>query len=204
MNELIKAVRDSEKVVHPKWYSGGSWECWESSMELTETRKTWLIETAKTLKGYDRRLFMARTVQELGPGGQRRAERELGWNRQTLRKAGRELASGLQCVGAIMLRRRKRAEERLPSLLREIQAIVDGQSQTDPSFRSSRLSTRLSAKEVRHQLIAQHGYTDADLPTERTISTKLRDLGYHPTKVAKTRPEKRSPKPTPSSDRLPR
>lgn len=173
-------------------------------MELTETRKAWLIETAKTLKGYDRRRFMARAVQELGPGGQRRAERELGWNRQTLRKASRELASGLQCLGAIMLRRRKRAEERFPSLLHDIQAIVDSQSQTDPSFRSSRLYTRLSAKEVRHQLIVQHGYTDAELPTERTISTKLRDLGYHPTKVAKTRPQKRSPKPMPSSDRLPR
>ena len=56
-------------------------------MELTETRKAWLIETAKTLKGYERRRFMARTVQELGAGGQRRAERELGWNRQTIRKA---------------------------------------------------------------------------------------------------------------------
>jgi DDE family transposase len=92
----------------------------------------------------------------------------------------------------------------LPRLLDDIKALVDGQSQTDPSFRSTRLYTRLTAAEVRRQLIAQKGYTDAELPTERTISTKLRDLGYHPTKVAKTQPQKRSPRPMPSSTRLPR
>ena len=173
-------------------------------MELTDTRQAWLVETAKALKGYERRRFMARTVQELGPGGQRRAERELGWNRQTIRKAIRELTSGLRCPDAVAFRRRKRAEERLPSLLADIKALVDGQSQTDPSFRSTRLYTRLTAAEVRRQLIVQKGYSDDELPTERTISTKLRDLGYHPTKVAKTQPQKRSPRPTPSSTRSPR
>lgn len=170
-------------------------------MELTETRTAWLIETAKTLKGYERRRFMARTVQELGAGGQRRAERELGWNRQTIRKASRELKSGLRCLDAVAFRRRKRAEERLPSLLEDITAIVDGQSQADPSFRTTRLYTRLTAGEVRRQLIRQHGYMDDELPTERTISTKLRDLGYYPTKVAKSQPQKRSLRPTPSSSR---
>jgi hypothetical protein len=91
----------------------------------------------------------------------------------------------------------------LPKLLNDITALVDAQSQTDPSFRSTRLYTRLSAAEVRRQLILQYGYTDAELPTERTISTKLRDLGYHPTKVAKTQPQKRSPRRTPSSTTLP-
>ena len=170
-------------------------------MELTETRKAWLIETAKTLKGYERRRFMARTVQELGAGGQRRAERELGWNRQTIRKASRELESGLRCLDAVAFRRRKRAEERLPSLLEDITAIVDGQSQADPSFRTTRLYTRLTAGEVRRQLIRQHGYMDDELPTERTISTKLRDVGYYPTKVAKSQPQKSSLRPTPSSSR---
>lgn len=34
-------------------------------MELTDTRKAWLIETAQALKGPDRRRFLARTVKEL-------------------------------------------------------------------------------------------------------------------------------------------
>jgi hypothetical protein len=63
-------------------------------MELTDSLKTLLIETAKSLKGSARRLFMARTVKELGPGGQQRAARELRWGRMTIRKGMRELASG--------------------------------------------------------------------------------------------------------------
>src|SRR5215510_15119104 len=160
-------------------------------MDLTNTLKTLFIETATTLKGTERRRFMARTVQQLGSGGQRRAERELGWNRQTLRKALRELESGLICLDAFTLRRRKRAEEHLPNLLTDIQAIVDSQSQADPQFRSTRLYIRLTAAEVRRQLIAQKGYTDSQLPTERTIASKLGALGYYPSKVAKTQPQKR-------------
>ncbi len=173
-------------------------------MELTDTRKTWLIETARALKGPDRRRFLARTVKELGPGGQRQAERALGWNRQTIRKGLCELERGVTCLDAFALRRRKRAEERLPTLLCDIKAIVDGQSQADPDFRSTRLYTRLTAQEVRTQLMVQKGYSDDDLPTTRTISTKLRDLGYYPSKVAKSQPQKRSPKPTPSSNKSPK
>ncbi len=168
-------------------------------MELTDTRKAWLIETAKALKGPDRRRFLARTVKELGHGGQRLAEHALGWNRQTIRKGLRELERGVTCLDAFALRRRKRAEEHLPNLLHDIKAIVDGQSQADPDFRSNRLYTRLTAHEVRNQLMVQKGYTDHELPTTRTISTKLRDLGYYPSKVAKTQPQKRSLKPTLSS-----
>ncbi len=168
-------------------------------MDLTDSLKQLFIETAQALKGSARRRFMARTVSELGRGGQRRAERDLGWNRQTIRKALHELETGFTCLDATVLRRRKRAEEHLPALLTDIAAIVDGQSQADPQFRTNRLYTRLTAAEVRRQLIAQKGYTDADLPTERTIATKLNDLGYYPTKVAKTQPQKRSPKRMPSS-----
>jgi hypothetical protein len=126
----------------------------------------------------------------------------LGWNRQTIRKGLRELESGVTCLDAFALRRRKRAEEHLPTLLPAIKAIVDGQSQADPDFHSTRLYTRLSAHEVRKQLMVQKGYRDDELPTTRTISTKLRDLGYYPSKVAKTQPQKKSRKPTPSSSAL--
>jgi hypothetical protein len=123
----------------------------------------------------------------------------LGWTRDTIRKGLRELAHGLQCLDAYQLRGRKAAEVLLPRLLDDIKAIVDGQSQTDPQFRTNRLYTRLTAAEVRRQLIVQKGYTDAELPLERTIRTKLNQLGYHPTTVAKAKPKKRSPKRMPSS-----
>jgi hypothetical protein len=167
-------------------------------MELTDSLKALFIDTAACLKGSARRLFMARTVQELGPGGQRRAERELGWGRPTIRKGQHELASGVSCVDAFSARGRKRAEEHLPNLLTDITAIVDSQSQTDPQFRTNRLYTRLSAAEVRRQLILQKGYTDEQLPTVRTIGDKLNALNYHPTRVAKTHPQKKFPRPMPS------
>ncbi len=55
-------------------------------MELTEEVKALLLNTAKELKGSARHMFMARTVQALFPGGKLLAERELGWNRGTIRK----------------------------------------------------------------------------------------------------------------------
>jgi hypothetical protein len=168
-------------------------------MNLSDSLKTLFIETAQTLKGHARRRFMAQAVKELGRGGQRRAERELGWNRETIRKGMREGKSGLICLDNFTARGRKRAEDHLPNLLTDITALVDRQSQTDPQFRTQRLYTRLDAAEVRQQLIVQKGYTEAELPTVRTITAKLNALGYYPQKVAKSEPQKRSRRLMPSS-----
>lgn len=168
-------------------------------MELTDSVKSLLIDAAKSLKGSVRRRFMARTVQELGSGGQRHAERELGWSRVTIRKGTHEMASGFTCLDAFSARGRKRAEAHLPHLLTDLTAIVDSQSQADPQFRTTRLYTRLTAAEVRQQLIAHKGYTHEALPTVATITTKLNALGYYPQKVAKSQPQKKFQKPMPSS-----
>jgi len=170
------------------------------TMELTDELKTLFIETAKVLKSSERRIFMARVVKTLGKGGQRRAERELAWNRHTIRKGKHELESGIRCVDNLSGRGRKRAEEHLPNLLDDIKAILDGQSQTDPTFKTTQLFTRLSAAQVRRQLIAQKGYTDAELPCEETIRVKINQLGYRLKSVQKSRPKKRSPKRTRSSN----
>jgi hypothetical protein len=170
-------------------------------MDLSAQMTAFLRETACSLKGSARRVFMARAVRDLGHGGQRMAERELGWCRGTVRKGRHELDSGITCIDGFALRARKKAEEHLPALLDDIRAIVDGQSQADPQFRTNRLYTRVSAAEVRRQLIAQKGYTDAELPCERTILTKLNVLGYTLTRVAKTQPQKKLPPPTRSSPR---
>lgn len=168
-------------------------------MELTDGFKDNIVETGRTLRGAQRRLFMARTVQSLGSGGQRRAEKAFGWNRVTIRKGMHELRSGITCCDAFSARGRARAEERLPNLLTDIQGIAKGFSQTDPQFRTRRLYTRLTAEELRRQLIGYKGYVEAELPTPRTLRTKLNDLGFHLTKVAKCKPKKRSSRPTRSS-----
>jgi hypothetical protein len=158
-----------------------------------------LVDAAKALKGSQRRLFMAKTVQAMGRGGQRWAQEHLGWCRETIRKGTHELHSGMTCVDAFHCRRRKPAEEHLPRLLVDIRAIADNQSQADPKFQTNRLFTRISAAEVRRQLIATKGYTDAELPTQQTINTKLNLLGFRLTRVAKCRPQNESHRPMPSS-----
>ncbi len=157
-----------------------------------------LSDTAKTLKASQRRLFMAKTVAAMGRGGQLWAEAHLGWNRETIRKGMHELRTGMTCVDAFHCRRRKPAEDHLPRLLDDIRSIADGQSQADPKFQTNRLFTRISAVEVRRQLIDTKGYTDAELPTPQTINKKLNLLGFRLTKVAKSRPQKESSRPTPS------
>src|SRR5215210_5042460 len=157
-----------------------------------------LIDAAKALKASQRRLFMAKTVKAMGRGGQVWAEAHLRWNRETIRKGTHELRTGMTCVDAFHCRRRKPAEEHLPRLLDDIRAIADGQSQADPKSQTQRLFTRISAKEVRRQLIATKGYTDAQLPTQQTINKELNLLGYTLTKVAKCRPQKESSRPMPS------
>lgn len=154
-------------------------------MELTDTLKKIFTETAQTLNGSDRRGFMAEVVKALGKGGQRQAENELGWHRRTIRKGRRELDSGLRCYDNFSARGRKPAEHHWPNLLDDLKAIAEAESQTDPTFKTTRLYIRLSAAEVRKQLIGQKGYSETTLPSEETIRTKLNGLGYHLKKVKK-------------------
>jgi Rhodopirellula transposase DDE domain len=158
---------------------------------LTDSLKKLLIETASQLKGASKRKFMAQTVQGLGLGGQRLAQSELGWNRDTIRKGTRELKSGIICVDNMSGKGRYKAEVHLPNLLEDIKNLVDFHSQTDPSFKSQRLYTRLSAAEVRKQLIEKYGYSDENLHTSETIRVKLNNLGYKLRRVKKVQPQKK-------------
>jgi Rhodopirellula transposase DDE domain len=160
------------------------------ALQLTDHLKALYVKTAQKLKGSDRRQFMAGVVKGLGLGGQTLVERELGWNRRTIRKGMTELLSGEAIQDGYSRSGRKKVETKLPNLLEDIRAIVDPQSQTDPSFKSTRLYTRISTAEVRRQLLIK-GYKDDDLPTNETIRKRLNELGYNLKRVAKTKPKKR-------------
>lgn len=167
-------------------------------MELSEPLRALLIDTADSLHGAERRRFMAQTVDRLGLS-QRVAQHQLGWTRDTLRKGLHELHAGVTCLDAFNARGRKPAEFHLPRLRADIEAIVQEHCQTDPTFQTQRRYCRLTAAEVRRPLIANHGYTDDQVPTLQTITTKLNAWGFHLRKVAKCRPQKKSRKPTRSS-----
>ena len=158
---------------------------------ITPELKVALNEAKNKLKGSDRRLFMAQVVKSLGPGGQRRAQRELGWNRNTIIKGTKELNSGIVCIDNFSGRGRKRSEDHLPHLLDDITDLVEPVSQVDPTFRTDQCYCPLTAAEVRRRLIEEKNYSDHQLPKERTIRSKLNQLGFKPQKVAKSKPKKK-------------
>ncbi len=164
-----------------------------STIQLTDALKSIFRETAQQLKGSERRQFMAKVVKSLGLGGQTQAEKELGWNRGTIRKGMQELTSGIPIKDAFERRGRKRVESKLPNLLEDIRAIVDPHSQADPSLKSERLYTRISAAEVRRQLIEQKGYRDEELPTAEVIRQRLNEMNYRLRRVVKAKPQKKIP-----------
>jgi transposase len=159
-------------------------------MELSPEVCTFIRQTADAFSGAERRRYMARAVEQLGLS-QRQAQRCLGWGRDTLRKAQHEVRSGITCHDATACRGRKPAEFHLPHLLDDLRAIAHDHCQTDPTFATTRLYCRLTAAEVRRQLIDRKGYTAAALPSIQTIGVKLNALGFRLRKVAKCRPQKK-------------
>jgi hypothetical protein len=158
--------------------------------ELGPEMKAFLIETKNKLKGHERRQFMASVVSLFGYGGQRKAERELGWDRKTIIKGRKEIESGFTCIDSFYLRGRKSSLEHFPNLKEDITKIVNPICQTDPTFRTQNLYSPISANEVRRRLIENMGYDPDQLPTTRTISTIMNQLGFKLKKVAKTRVKK--------------
>jgi hypothetical protein len=135
---------------------------------------------------------MAKTVRALGCGGQRLAEIELNWNRLTIRKGMHELKSGIECVDEFKGRGRHRVENTiLPTLLDDITSIVKPSSQADPTFQTTKIYTPISAKAIHQILLNEKGYTRSELPTIRTINSKLNELNFFQQTVAKCLPLKK-------------
>ena len=107
-------------------------------------------------------------------------------------KGIKELKTDIRCVDYFSGRGQKPAEHHLPHLLEDIKAIVEPVSQVDPTFRTDQNYCPLTAGEVRLRLMEDNNYTHKELPEERTIRTKLNELGFKPQKVAKSKPLKKT------------
>ena len=134
---------------------------------------------------------MAQVVDLLGWGGQRFAEKHLGWDRKTIRKGRREWEAGEAVIDGRYRSGRKRAEAHNPRLLADMEEIIGANGQADPTFRSTRIYSPVTAKEVRRRLIEEKGYCEARLIGERSVRSKLNELGYRPQRIKKCQPIKR-------------
>ena len=161
-----------------------------SIIEISPDLKSLYRDTAEKLTGSDRRQFMAQLVKQWGRGGYTFAEKELGWNRRTIRKGMIELAHGLSIADSFRLRGRHPIEQKLPDLLSDIRSLIEPYSQTDPSFGSTKLYSRISVAKVRSLLIEEKGYTSEQLPCNETIRTR-NEMGYRLKRVQKRKPQKK-------------
>jgi hypothetical protein len=146
---------------------------------------------ARRLTGYQRRLFQAEVAIELCGGSARHAERRFGWGRDTVEKGLNELQHGVRCLENFAARGRQRSEQKDPQLAADIRAIVEPHTHADPELKSPRRYTNLSAAEVRHALIAK-GYSEEQLPSERTMRDILNRMNYRLKRIQKGKPLKKT------------
>jgi transposase len=160
----------------------------EESIERTDA----LIRSgARRLTGYQRRAFQAEVAIELCGGNARQAERRFGWGRQTVQTGLHERRTGLRCVEDFVARGRQRVEDQDQRLAADIREIVEPHSYADPSLKSSRRYSNLSAAEVRQALIKK-GHPEADLPAERTMRDILNRMNYRLKRIQKGKPLKKT------------
>ena len=145
-----------------------------------------------------RRCAMGDVTVALLDGKQRVAENVFGWNRRGIEVGIREYHTGITCINDISTRVKPKTEDKHPQLLAEIQTIMEPHSQSESSLRTTLLYTHMTAKTV-HEALVQKGWPTQSLPSVRTISNLLNRQDYRLRTVAKTKVQKKPPRPTPSS-----
>ena len=165
---------------------------------LTEDVLQTIRSAAKLLTGHKRRRFQAEAALRYCHGSARQAEKVFGWGRAAVDTGLNELRTGIRCLDAYGLRGRKKSEELCPQLLDHVHRLVEPRAQADPKFQTPFAFTRITAKAVRDALQAVPELADA-VPCRQTVGELLNRSGYRLRRVLKTRPEKKSPRPTRSS-----
>ena len=115
--------------------------------DSTERTDALIRSGARRLTGFQRRAFQAEVAVELCSGNARQAERRFGWGRETVEKGLHERHTGIRCLEDFVARGRQRVEDRDQRLAADIRAIAEPHSYADPSLKSSRRYTNLSAAE---------------------------------------------------------
>ena len=166
--------------------------------ELTPDALTDIKSAAELLTGYKRRRYQAEMAIKYCNGSPRLAETIFGWGREAVNTGLHERRTGIRCLDAYDLRGRKKTEQECPAIQEHIHRLVEPQSQADPKFQTALAYTRVTAAAVRQALLAQSEVKDF-VPSRQTVGCILNRLGYRLRRVLKTRPEKKFPKPMPSS-----
>jgi hypothetical protein len=150
-----------------------------------------LRQGADRLKGHERRLFMAEVTLKLCDGNPRKAERRFNWGRETVAKGLHELQQGVRCLENFAARGRPRLEVKNPQFAQDLRAIVEPHTQADPELKSARRYCNLSAADVLEAL-QRKGYTQENLPSERSMRDILNRMNYRLKRIQKGKPLKKT------------
>jgi hypothetical protein len=150
-----------------------------------------LVSAAKRLRGSQRRQFQAEVCTKLCDGSPRKAEQYFGWGRESVAKGLRQPAGETEVANPASRRGRQRSEDANPQLALDIRWIVEPHTQSDPELKSSRQYTNLSAGEVRQELL-EKGYSEEELPSERTLRDILNRMNYRLKRIQKGKPLKKT------------
>lgn len=153
-----------------------------------------LVSAANQLRGSDRRRFLAEVCETLCDGNSRQAEYRFGWGRETIEKGMVERAmteAERAAQPSSGNRGRKPWEEQQPQLAVDIRLIVEPHTHTDPELKTERIYTNMSATEVRTALL-EKGYSEEELPSERTLRDILNRMNYRLKRIQKGKPLKKT------------
>ena len=142
------------------------------------------------LTGYKKRIFVAEITRDYFDSKPRQAEQYLGVRRTMVETGLKELETGVVCLENFYQRGRKKVEEKLQNLERDIKDIVDAEGQNDPKFQTELIYLKITAKETK-KLLEQKGYSPGDFSI-RTLSNVLNRHGYTLKKVQKSKPLKKN------------
>ncbi len=158
---------------------------------MNEDTKALIKDACKRLTGYKRRAYQTHITMEYFGGSPYKAEREMGWGRETVAKGLNEARTGIRCVDNFQGRGIKKTEDIIPSIKEDIISLAEPQTQADPAVKSSLTYTRITGKALRKALIDEKGYNDEDLPCENTLINMLNRMGYNLKRVQKSKPVKK-------------
>ena len=181
-------------------------ECVESSFlmpktgdGLTNSQIEDLRLAAAKMREVDRRSFQAEIVLKYCKGSARLGETIFGWGRESVETGLGEKRTGIRCLGArSAFSGDKLWEEKQPEAAKALRKLAESHAQQDPTFHSMMAYKRLTSAEALRQLRAQM-FGEEQLPAPRTMALILNRMGYRLRKVVKAKPQKKFPRPTPSS-----
>lgn len=159
--------------------------------KMNNEAKELVKDACQRLTGFEKRAYQADICLKYFEGNARKTERELGWGRNSVYTGLKEKETGIRCLENYQARGRKRTEDQIPGLEKDILDLAESQTQADPTLRSSLTYTRLTGKSLRKALIEEKGYSDELLPSENTLAIILDRLGYNLKRVQKSKPLKK-------------